>query len=64
MPENVQYETTSPAENVPTKAPGMRSTLDVSPDRALPTIFAVVQKNLRQQQAAGSTAFPPPGEVS
>lgn len=53
MPENVQYETTSPARSVPTKASNMRSTLDVSPERALSTISAVVRKNLREMESGG-----------
>ncbi len=63
MPENVQYEAASPAERLPTHAPDMRSTLDVSPDRALPTIYAVMRKSLHQQQVAGQT-FLPPSEAS
>jgi hypothetical protein len=53
MPENVQYEITSPAENVPTAAPNLRSTLNVSSDGAISTITAVIRKELHEVQASG-----------
>ena len=52
MPENVQYEITSPAENVPMSAPNLRSTLNVPGERAMLTIDAVIRRDLRDVQAA------------
>lgn len=56
MVENVQYKTVSDAERVPTKGRDLRSTFDVPIGRALSTYAAVLQKDLRQQQAISQPA--------
>ncbi len=63
MSENVQYETTSPPQSVPTRAPNLRSTLDVPTERAIQTITAITLKSVRQAQTSGIVA-PPPIEAS
>jgi hypothetical protein len=61
MPENVQYETTSPSERIPMSAPNMRSTLSVPPDGAIRTIAAMVRKDLREQQQHPGSTYPEAG---
>lgn len=49
MPENAQYKPASAAEIVPTRAPNLRSTFDVSVTPAESITRAMVRKDLHEQ---------------